>query len=132
MKTRMMKLILALHVGRKRYKFMPKYVPDRGDIVWLDLNPQAGQEKSGRRPACVVSPKNYNRKTGFALICPVTSRVKGYPYEVLIPEGLIISGVILSDQIKSLDWRVRKADYICALPEDAFEEIQGKALTLIE
>lgn len=82
---------------------MSTYIPQRGDIIWLDFNPQAGREQAGRRPAFVVSPAAYNRKVGLALVCPVTSRVKGYPFEVVLPAGLAVTGVILSDQLKSLD-----------------------------
>jgi len=80
-----------------------RYIPAQGDIVWLQFNPQAGHEEAGRRPALVVSPKEYNRKVGLALFCPVTSQVKGYPFEVLLPSGLAASGAVLSDQVKSLD-----------------------------
>ena len=92
------------------------YVPERGDVVWLTFDPQAGHEQAGRRPAVVVSPRAYNGKVGLALFCPVTGKRKGYPYEVEIPPALTIGGVILSDQLKSLDWRARKAQYICRLP----------------
>lgn len=92
------------------------YVPERGDVVWLTFDPQAGHEQAGRRPALVVSPRAYNGKVGLALFCPVTGKRKGYPYEVEIPPALTISGVILSDQLKSLDWRARNAQYICRLP----------------
>ena len=85
------------------------YVPGRGDIVWLDFNPQAGHEQAGRRPALVLSPSSYNERTGLALFCPVTTAVKGYPFEVHLPQGGNITGVVLSDHIKSLDWRARNA-----------------------
>lgn len=94
-----------------------RYIPAQGDIVWLRFNPQAGHEEAGRRPALVISPKEYNRKVGLALFCPVTSQVKGYPFEVLLPSGLAASGAVLSDQVKSLDWRVRKAERLCTAPE---------------
>jgi mRNA interferase MazF len=97
---------------------MSSYVPERGDIVWLAIDPQAGHGEKGRRPALVVSPAAYNGKTGLALFCPVTSQVKGYPFEVLLPSGLAVSGAILSDQLKSLDWRVRKVEFIGKVPED--------------
>ena len=85
---------------------MPRrYVPRRGDIVWLSFTPQAGHEQAGRRPALVLSPSAYNRKVGLALFCPVTSRVKGYPFEVTVPKGLSVAGVVLADQVKSLDWQ---------------------------
>jgi len=108
-----------------------RYIPAQGDIVWLRFNPQAGHEEAGRRPALVISPKEYNRKVGLALFCPVTSQVKGYPFEVLLPSGLAASGAVLSDQVKSLDWRVRKAERLCTAPEGVVEEVLGKILTLM-
>ncbi|HTG17989.1 MAG TPA: endoribonuclease MazF, partial [Blastocatellia bacterium] len=84
------------------------YSPDRGDIVWIDFSPQAGHEQAGRRPALVVSPGAYNKKVGLAILCPITSQVKGYPFEVALPDDLPIQGVVLSDQAKSLDWRARR------------------------
>lgn len=107
------------------------YAPDRGDLVWLEFDPQAGYEQSGHRPALVVSPKAYNQKVGLALFCPITSKVKGYPFEVLLPKKLKLSGAILSDQFKSLDWRVRKAKRIAAVPKDVLEEVLAKILTLV-
>lgn len=108
-----------------------RYIPAQGDIVWLQFTPQAGHEEAGHRPALVVSPKEYNHKVGLALFCPVTSQVKGYPFEVFLPAGLEASGAILSDQVKSLDWRVRKAKRLCTAPEEVVEEVLGKILTLI-
>lgn len=99
------------------------YIPERGDAVWITLNPQAGHEQSGRRPAIVLSPRSYNSTTGLALFCPVTSQVKGYPFEVLLPDGLPVSGTILSDQVKSLDWQVRNAEWICRLPGEIVSEV---------
>ena len=107
------------------------FCPGRGDIIWLSFNPQAGHEQAGRRPALVVSPKSYNRKTGLALHCPITSSVKDYPFEVKLPDNLEISGVILSDQVKSLDWRARNAELICRLPDFALREALGKIGTLL-
>lgn len=107
------------------------YVPNRGDVVWISLNPQAGHEQAGRRPAVVVSPPAYNRKVGLALLCPITSQVKGYPFEVIIPQGLKLSGAVLSDQVKSLDWRARRAELICTLPRDTIVEVVQKLSTLI-
>ncbi len=108
------------------------YVPDSGDIVWLSFNPQSGHEQSGRRPALVISPLIYNEKTGLAIFCPITSKVKGYPFEVKIPDNLEITGVILSDQVKSLDWKTRKAEFICKLPKFALRETQNKISTLLK
>ena len=91
---------------------LSSYVPRRGDIVWLTFNPQAGHEQAGRRPAVVLSPLSYNAKVGLALLCPITSAVKGYPFEVNLPHGLPISGVILANQVKSLDWQARAVEFI--------------------
>jgi mRNA interferase MazF len=106
-------------------------VPDRGDVVWITLVPQAGHEQAGRRPAVVLSPSAYNGKVGLALMCPITSRIKGYPFEVTIPDGLPVTGVVLSDQVKSLDWRVRRSERICALPWPAVTEILQKLGALL-
>ncbi len=87
------------------------YVPDRGDIVWISLHPQAGREQGGRRPCLVLSPALYNRKTSLAVMCPITNQAKGYSFEVQLPAGLQTTGVILADHIKSLDWQVRKVEF---------------------
>jgi mRNA interferase MazF len=107
------------------------YIPDRGDLVWLSFNPQAGHEQAGRRPALVISPKAYNGKVGLAILCPITSQVKGYPFEVLLPEDLPIKGVVLSDQVKSLDWQTRQAEWIGEVPRDTTREVMQKLSTLI-
>ena len=107
------------------------YTPDRGDVVWIAFNPQAGHEQAGRRPALVLSPKAYNSKVGLALLCPITSQIKGYPFEVLLPEGLSVNGAILSDQVKSLDWKIRQAELICRLPAAALDEVLRKLNTLL-
>ena len=107
------------------------YVPQCGDMVWITLNPQAGHEQAGRRPAAVLSPQSYNGKTGLAILCPVTNQVKGYPFEVLIPAGLPVAGAILSDQVKSLDWRARNAELVCTLPTDTISEVLQKLVTLL-
>jgi mRNA interferase MazF len=108
------------------------HVPDRGDVVWITLNLQAGHEQSGRRPAVVLSPAAYNDKVGLAILCPITSKVKGYPFEVVLPSGLGVSGAILSDQVKSLDWRARQAEVICRLPEATMHEVLQKLGTLLD
>jgi mRNA interferase MazF len=108
------------------------YVPRRGDVVWIDLNPIKGHEQSGRRPAVVISLHSYNERVGLAVFCPVTNRIKGYPFEVSIPQGLPVTGVVLSDQVKSMDWLTRNAERICALPRVVTEEILGKLRTLFE
>jgi len=107
------------------------YIPDRGDIVWLSFNPKAGHEQSGRRPALVISLQAYNGKTDLAIFCPITSTAKDYPFEVKISDSLEIQGVILSDQIKSLDWKIRKAEFICKLPKIALTETLNKINVLI-
>ena len=107
------------------------YVPRCGDVVWITLNPQAGHEQAGRRPAVVLSPQNYNSKVGLAILCPITSQTKGYPFEVLLPAGLPVAGAILSDQVKSLDWRARNAELICTLPTETISEILQKLVTLL-
>ena len=108
------------------------YTPDRGDVVWITLNPQAGHEQAGRRPAVVLSPGTYNARVGLALFCPVTSKEKGYPFEVRIPAGLPVSGVVLADQLKSLDWRARQAELAVRLPPQTTQEILQKLLILLE
>ena len=107
------------------------YVPRRGDLVWLTFDPQAGHEQAGRRPAFVLSPEAYNRTTGLFLACPVTSKVKGYPFEVSLPAGLPVSGVILADQIKSLDWKVRKAEFATETSTTVIREVLALVLSLI-
>ena len=107
------------------------YIPDRGDIIWITLNPQSGHEQSGRRPVLVLSGASYNKKVELAILCPVTSHVKGYPFEVLIPDGLEITGAILADQVKSLDWKVRGATFISKIPEPSLNEVIGKLKALI-
>jgi len=109
-----------------------RYVPKRGDVVWLHFNPQAGHEQAGRRPAVVLSPESYNEKTSLALFCPVTNQVKGYPFETPLAPGLPVGGVVLGDQIKSLDWVVRKAEFVCELPDETIDEVVGKALALLK
>ena len=105
--------------------------PERGDLVWLQFDPQAGHEQSGLRPALTVSPRAYNAKVGLALFCPVTSRVKGYPFEVLLPQNLKIRGAVLSDQVKSLDWRARRVRRADKAPEAVVAEVLGKIAALV-
>ena len=107
------------------------YITDCGDAVWITLNPQAGHEQAGRRPAVVLSPKSYNGKVGLCILCPVTNQIKEYPFEVVIPAGLPVEGVILSDQVKSLDWRIRNAELICSLPDETVDEVLQKLGTLL-
>lgn len=109
---------------------MVNYIPDRGDAVWLNLEPHRGHEQAGRRPAFVISPASYNSKVGLALFCPITSKEKGYPFEVKVPDEFEVKGVILSDQIKSLDWQVRNATFICKLPSSVLREVSNKIKVL--
>lgn len=108
------------------------YIPDRGDIVWLQFDPQAGHEQSGRRPAFVVSPRAYNRKVGLALCCPVTSRIKGYPFEVPLPGTGKARGAVLSDQLKSLDWRARKAERFDRVSDEIILQVTARILALVD
>lgn len=107
------------------------YLPERGDAVWITLNPQAGHEQAGRGPAVVLSPSAYNSKVGLAILCPITNQIKGYPFEVVLPPGLAVTGAILSDQVKSLDWRAWNASFICALPPATIAEVLQKLGVLV-
>lgn len=107
------------------------YVPDSGDLVWLDFDPHAGREQAGRRPAIVISPKAYNAKSSLAIACPITTKVKGYPFEVPIPEGLPVAGVILADHLKSVDWRARRATRAGRLPTLVLEEVRSRIASLL-
>ncbi len=109
---------------------MVTYIPDRGDLVWLQFNPQSGHEQAGRRPALTLSPKAYNQKVGLAIFCPVTSHEKGYPFEVEIKEGKI-QGAILADQVKSLDWRKREVKFIAKVPLKVINEVIELLSTLV-
>ena len=111
---------------------MAAYVPARGDLIWLQFNPQSGHEQAGHRPAFVISPSSYNRRVGLAACCPITSQVKGYPFEVLLPQGLGVEGAILSEQIKNLDRRARRAKRIGNVPADVLQETVGKILALVD
>ena len=107
------------------------YCPKRGDIVWLTFTPHAGHEQAGHRPALILSPDLYNKRVGLALVCPITSQVKGYPFEVPIPKGMKVSGVVLADQVKSLDWRARRARFCCTVPTAIVAEVLRKLAPLI-
>ncbi|MBA3961048.1 MAG: endoribonuclease MazF [Chthoniobacterales bacterium] len=111
---------------------MPRrYVPDRGDLVWLQFSPQTGHEQAGHRPAVVLSPRSYNQQSGLALFCPITNRIKGYPFEVILPDDMAITGAILSDQVKSLDWSARHASFVSKLPTAMIEELLAKVTALL-
>lgn len=106
-------------------------VPERGDLVWIDFDPQAGREQAGRRPALVLTPSAYNRLVGLAVFCPVTNQVKGYAFETALPSGWRVQGVVLADHVRSLDWRARRADFICAAPAEVVEDVAAKVQALI-
>ena len=110
---------------------MRGYVPYTGDLIWLTLDPQPGREQAGRRPALVLSPAAYNEKASLALVCPISSRIKGYPIEVPLPEGLAISGVVLSDHLKSLDWTQRKAEFAARVPSEVISEVLARLAPLL-
>jgi mRNA interferase MazF len=107
------------------------YIPDRAHLIWLTFDPQAGREQAGKRPALVISPMSYNAKVGLGIFCPITSHQKGYPFEVELPVTMSIIGVILTDQIKSLDWRARNANYIETLDENTMQLVIQKLSVLI-
>jgi len=105
------------------------YIPDRGDLVWVNLNPQKGREQANKRPAIVLSPKIYNRKSSLAMMCPITSKIKGYPFEVIINNK--IHGAVLCDQLRSLDWQARKTSFIERVKSEVLFEVQDKIIALI-
>ena len=107
------------------------YVPDRGDVVWITLSPQAGHEQAGRRPALILSPAAYNERAGLAILCPISSQLKGYPFEVRVPAGLPVAGVVLADQVKSVDWRARQASRLSALPPRTIARVLELLQTLV-
>jgi mRNA interferase MazF len=110
---------------------MAVFVPDAGDLVWLTFDPQAGHEQAGRRPALVLSPRSYNQKSGLALVCPVTNQVNGYPFEVPLPPGHGVSGAILADHLKSLDWNTRLAKRIGRIPPSTLNEVLARLAPLL-
>ncbi|MBT4643499.1 MAG: endoribonuclease MazF [Deltaproteobacteria bacterium] len=110
---------------------MTTYVPSRGDLVWINFNPQVGHERAGRRPALILSPANYNSKVGLAFLCPITSKIKGYPFEVALPQKLSVNGVILSDQVKNLDWKSKNVEFIGKLNNKSVDEVLQRLHTLL-
>jgi mRNA interferase MazF len=108
-----------------------EYVPDAGDLIWLDFTPQAGREQAGRRPAVVLSPRSYNDKTSLAVVCLITSHAKGYPFEVAVPPGSRIGGVILSDHLKNLDWRQRQAQKAGKIPRSVLDQVRARIAALL-
>ena len=107
------------------------YVPERGDVVWADFNPQLGHEQAGRRPALILSPAFYNRRTGLVLLCPITNQIKGFKFEVVIPAGLPVTGAVLSDAVKNFDWRARRCTYLATMPSSVTEDVLEKLRTLL-
>jgi mRNA interferase MazF len=107
------------------------FVPDAGDFVWLTFDPQAGREQAGRRPALVLSPKIYNVKSGLVLVCPITNQAKGYPFEVAVPAGSGVNGVILADHLKSVDWKARHAEGLGRCTAEVMEEVRAKLAPLL-
>jgi mRNA interferase MazF len=107
------------------------WIPERGDVVWITMSPTVGHEQAGRRLALVLSPAAYNGKVGLAILCPITSQVKGYPFEVKVPEGLPVEGVVLADQAKSLDWRARGAELLCTVPQESTSAVLQRLETLV-
>jgi mRNA interferase MazF len=107
------------------------HIPDSGELIWLSFTPQAGREQAGRRPALVLSPRSYNAKVGLCLVCPVTPHVKGYVFEVALPDGLPVKGVVLADHVKSADWRERGSDHIATVPADVLDEVRAKLKPLL-
>jgi mRNA interferase MazF len=107
------------------------FVPDVGDLIWLTFDPQAGHEQAGHRPALVLSPKSYNQRSGLALVCPVTNQIKGYPFEVQVPAGCGVSGAILADHVKSLDWKSRRATRIGRVPSVVVNEVLARLSPLL-
>jgi mRNA interferase MazF len=108
-----------------------KYVPEAGDLVWIDFNPQSGHEQAGRRPALVLSPAGYNGKSGLAILCPITNQEKGYPFEVPLPRGLLIKGCILADHVKNLDWKSRHAEKSGSAPKHVLDDVRSKIMLLL-
>ena len=107
------------------------YFPRRGDIVWIDMNPRIGHEQSGRRPPVIISPESYNRRVGLAVFCPITNQIKNYPFEVILPKGQIITGAVLCDQLKNLDWKARKSEFIESLDVQTVDRIRVLARSLL-
>lgn len=105
--------------------------PDTGDLVWLSFSPQAGREQAGRRPGLVLSPRAYNAKVGLCLVCPITYHAKGYAFEVPLPDGLAVQGVVLADHLKSADWLDRQCEFIATVPENIVDEVRAKLKPLL-
>lgn len=109
------------------------YCPDAGDIIWLQFDPQAGREQAGHRPAIVLSPRSYNQRARLCVLCPITNQAKGYPFEVIIPDdgGPVVGGAVLADQVKSLSWQERSAEFACVAHADVLAEVRAKVRALL-
>jgi mRNA interferase MazF len=107
------------------------YIPDAGDVLWVEFSPRVGHEQAGRRPAVVLSPSSYNEKASLALLCPITSHAKGYPFEVAVPAGGRFRGVILADQLRSLDWQQRKVQRAGKIPPEVLDQVRKRIGMLI-
>ena len=105
--------------------------PERGDTVWLDFAAGTGHEQDGRRPALILSPRSYHARTGLALVCPITRQVKGYPFEVALPAGFPVDGVVLADQVKSVDWVARRSSFIARAPDEVVRSVGGLVARLL-
>lgn len=105
--------------------------PDRGDAIWISLNPREGHEQGGRRPALVLSPASYNRKVGLAVICPITGQGKGYPFEVRISGGRQLEGVVLADQVRTVAWRQRGGEFIEQVQAAVIDDVTAKLWALV-
>ncbi len=110
---------------------MAVFIPERGGLVWLTFDPQAGHEQADRRPALILSPRSYNQRAGLALVCPITTHVKGYPFEVIVEESCGVAGVILADQIKNVDWKARRAEHIGRLSAATWDEVLARIAPLL-
>lgn len=110
---------------------MKKYIPEKGDVVWVNFNPLVGHEQASKRPALVISPREYNKKTNLALMCPITTRVKGYPFEVALKGGEI-EGVVIADQVKSLDWVARRVRFVERVSVRVLDEVVTKIIVLLK
>ncbi len=107
------------------------YVPERGNVVWISFSPQMGYEQAGSRPALVLSERSYNVLLDLAVVCPITNQAKGFSFEMPIPAGLAVTGVVLCDHVKSVDWRARKAEHLCTLPEPLVEAVSMMVRKLV-
>jgi mRNA interferase MazF len=106
-------------------------IPQAGDLVWVNFNPQAGREQAGRRPALVLSPGEYHQKTALAIVCPITSNTQPYPFKVFLPDGLPIGGAVLADQVKSIDRAARQLKIAGAAPGEVVAEVRAKIAALL-